>query len=288
MILRKLVVTNFRQLLGRNIIDFAPPGDRNVTVILGENGSGKTTLLNAFVWCLFGKVELKNEGSIISFKALQDAPIGQELGVEVSLVFETEEGVYTPTRAGTFRKEDGGKTVPVKPTDLRIDRVGKTDGGTSRLPDPKQFVREILPQALSKFFFFRGEDMEALANSDATSVNALKEGVESFLDIELLDRARKHADEVRKDFNRDLAEKSQGDAKELGEQIAAVEKEIEELEAEAATLLDECHNHEAQEARCRAATLRVGGDAGPSLKRRLHSKQSSRSWRLQRPTSANK
>ena len=54
MILRKLEVTNFRQIYGTNEISFAPPGDSNVTVILGTNGGGKTTLLNAFVWCLYG------------------------------------------------------------------------------------------------------------------------------------------------------------------------------------------------------------------------------------------
>ena len=53
MLIRKIVLTNFRQFYGEQTIHFSTNEDKNVTLIHAENGVGKTALLNAILWCFF-------------------------------------------------------------------------------------------------------------------------------------------------------------------------------------------------------------------------------------------
>lgn len=223
MILRKLVVENFRQIHGRSEIRFAPPGDRNVTVILGQNGAGKTTLLNSLLWCLYGRLDMENESEIVCHKAVQDTAIGERVSTEVTLVTSDGTKSYTLTRKTTFQKLDGGKLEEVQPPELRVD-VTDQSGVTEKELDPKQFVQQMLPERLSGFFFFRGEDMEDLALQSSSS--ELAAGVEEFLNFTLLDRAVKHLDRVGKDFELDLAKVAVGDTKLLTDQISDAETDL--------------------------------------------------------------
>jgi DNA sulfur modification protein DndD len=222
MILRKLAIENFRQIHGRGEVQFALPGDRNVTIILGQNGSGKTTILNAFLWCLYGRLSVENPAEIVSHKAVQDTPIGDRVIVEVQLVLRDGSRSYTVTRRLTYQKLDGGRIEEAIPPEFRVDIMD--DGGvTTPAPDPKQLIQQLLPDGLSGFFFFRGEDMENLALQ--SSGPELQNGVAEFLNFTLLDRAIKHLKQVGKDFEAELARIAVGDMKRLTEDIAAAETE---------------------------------------------------------------
>lgn len=226
MILRKLIVENFRQLQGRAEIEFAPPGDRNVTVILGENGAGKTTLLNAFLWCLYEEVELEEPDKILSHKAAQETPIGKDVQVEVTLVFDVEDVPFRVSRRQIYRKKDGGD-LDESGRDFRVDMIQK-NGESRPADDPVQTVGQILPKDLSKFFFFRGEEVENLALQ--TSAETLKDGVETFLDLHLIGEAIKHSAQVRKDFEGQLSKIAVGDLKELQETIEREDADLEGAE----------------------------------------------------------
>src|SRR3954454_22547492 len=106
MILRKIVVENFRQFYGRGEVSFAQPGDRNVTVILGQNGSGKTTLLNAFLWCLYEQLDLENPSEVVCHKAVQEAGIGDKISLSVTVIFQDDSTYYTVTRRQQYEKLD--------------------------------------------------------------------------------------------------------------------------------------------------------------------------------------
>lgn len=231
MILRRIKVSDFRQLAGHNEIGFAPPGDHSVTVVLGENGSGKTTLLNAFLWCLYNRVELENPGEIVSHKAVQDAPIGGEVAAEVTVIFDAHGESYTATRSIRFRKLEGGRLEPLPVPAFRVDII-RGNGESETAQDPIQVINQLLPEELTGFFFFRGEDMEALALQGSAS--KLQEGVETFLDFTVIDRAIKHLNEVRSDFEKDLAKIARGDVKELTDAIAVVESNLNEATARVA------------------------------------------------------
>jgi DNA sulfur modification protein DndD len=231
MILRRIKVSDFRQLAGHNEIDFAPPGDHSVTVVLGENGSGKTTLLNAFLWCLYDRVELENPDEIVSHKAVQDAPVGGEVAAEVTVMFDAHGESYTATRKIRFRKLDGGRLERLPAPGLRVDII-RAKGESETAQDAIQVINQLLPEELTGFFFFRGEDMEALALQGSAS--KLQEGVETFLDFTVIDRGIKHLNEVRVEFEKDLAKIAKGDIKELTDSIAIVETNLNEAVARVA------------------------------------------------------
>lgn len=226
MILRRVKILNFRQLAGYNEIALASPGDQSVTVVLGENGSGKTTLLNAFLWCLYEKVELENPDEVVSHKAVQDAPIGGEIATEVTIVFDAHGESYTATRRVRHRKLAGGEldSLSSKP-EFRVDII-RSSGETEVAQDAIQVVNQLLPEELKGFFFFRGEDMEALALQGSAA--KLQDGVETFLDFTVIDRAIKDLDHVRKDFEKELARIAKGDTKALTDLIAVVETNLTE------------------------------------------------------------
>jgi DNA sulfur modification protein DndD len=228
MILRKIDVTNFRQLMGINSIHFAQPGSRNVTVVLGQNGSGKTTLLNAFLWCFYERVDVENKDQLLCHRAVYVAAIGDDIPLEVSVVFTDGDNNYTVSRKGLYRKVDGGRIEEIRSPEFRID-VTDSDGNTSMAQDPKQIIQQILPDKLSRFFFFRGEEMESLALQ--SSGKDLAKGVSEFLNFTLLDQAIRHLKQVGSDFEAELSKIAVGDMKRLEDEITEAVQESETLES---------------------------------------------------------
>jgi DNA sulfur modification protein DndD len=236
MILRKIEVRNFRQLFGTNEIEFAPPGDANVTIILGTNGAGKTTLLNAFLWCLYGHFDLQNPLEIISHKAVQEASVGGELEVSVRLVFEAEGRVHHASRTLRVQKKEGGRLERLNDQPLEVMTI-EQHGRSEPAGDPVALVERLLPPPLSKFFFFRGEDMEQLALPG--SGEKLKTGTETFFDFTVLDRSVKHLYQVGEDLEREIRESASGDAREISEQMEKVGSEIQDLRIRHNTVAEE-------------------------------------------------
>ncbi|PAY16674.1 hypothetical protein CKO51_25635 [Rhodopirellula sp. SM50] len=228
MILRKLEAENFRQLFGKNSIGFAPPGKRNVTVILGQNGAGKTTLLNAFLWCFYERLDVENKEEVLCHRAVNVAAIGDNIPLSVSVVFTDGQSSYTVTRKGMYQKLDGGAVEEVRAPEFRID-ITDSEGSTAKAADPKQLIQQILPDKLSRFFFFRGEEMETLALQ--SSGKDLARGVSEFLNFTLLDQAIKHLKQVGRDFEAELAKVATGDMKRLEVEISESVEESESLES---------------------------------------------------------
>ena len=228
MIIRKLTIENFRQIYGKHEIGFALPGDRNVTVVLGQNGAGKTTMLNAFVWCLYGQLHVENPGELVSHKAAQETDVGAKVQVEVTLLLQDGVRFYTVKRRTVFEKQDGGILAEVAPNDLRVD-VMDSNGVTTVAPDPRQLIQQILPEGLRGFFFFRGEDMETMALQ--SSGPELSKGVKEFLNLMLLERAIKHLEQTGKDFENELGRIAVGDTKKLVEDISQAEADLEDATA---------------------------------------------------------
>lgn len=222
MILRKLIIENFRQVYGKHEVSFALPGARNVTVVLGQNGAGKTTLLNSFLWCLYNRLDMENPDEIVCHKAVQDVTIGEKVSAEVTLLVQDGLKSLTIKRRVTYRKLDGGKIEEVGAPEFRID-VMDEKGVTTPAADPKQLVQQMLPVGLCRFFFFRGEDMEALAAQSAAE--ELEKGVSEFLNFTMLDRAIKDLERVGKTFEDELRANAVGDIKRITEEIAALEEE---------------------------------------------------------------
>lgn len=59
MIVKQLILNNFRQFTGEHIINFSTDPEKKVTIIMAESGVGKTTLIQSFQWILYGDCKYK-------------------------------------------------------------------------------------------------------------------------------------------------------------------------------------------------------------------------------------
>lgn len=242
MILRSLMLENFRQFYGKQQIDFAMGiENRNVTLIHGFNGSGKTTLLNAFVWCLYGETtpdfgEPKEPKRLESERAFSEAQVGSTIKVSVQLRFEDGDKDYVVERLQEVRKlgeHEAGRQDPVLNMWQVVNGELQNEKGDANFK--QRLLNRILPADLYPFFFFNGERVEALAKAEQS--DKVEQGIKVFLDVEIYERSMKH---LRSDAAKVLGDelKTLGNA----ELVAAIEEEqqlkkkIEEAEGQIASL----------------------------------------------------
>jgi len=235
--LLEIRLKNFRQFEGENALHLAQDPNKNVTVVYGANGSGKTTLLNAFTWCLYGELsrDLMFQDRLISEGVWLGLPVGDVASVSVSIDFEHGGDVYTVTRGGRAAKvvADGEQKLTIE---CRLVRQS-IDGAPTDIRNPGDFIDQILPQRLHRFFFLNGERFEHLLSSDAFA--DIDSAVKTILGIEIVERGIRHLKEVERKLNADYRRLgSASDAElldeldDLNEQLAAVDKLLEENDQE--------------------------------------------------------
>ena len=167
MLIKSLRMKNFRQFSGETYVEFSIDPEKNVTVILGNNTFGKTTLLQAFNWCFYNKVLFdENPDDLLNYEVASKMYNGEseEVVVEIKLIHNDTE--YTITRSqkntktsGKFAKKDNVKVVA-----LIKDDKGKTVPKTFESEDEvKKIINTILPEDLSKYFFFDTERVNSIS-----------------------------------------------------------------------------------------------------------------------------
>lgn len=224
MILREIQIENFRQITGAHTIYLAQPGEKSLTIILGENGSGKTTFLHACLWCFYDRRDFDNPDELVSYRALALSN-GKPVTVRVCVTFDSGEGRYIAERSMSVRLETDGTRLKSEPE----FSLSYTDSrGESRsIPNPQHEIQRILPKDLAGFFFFRGEDLEQLVARSGE--DKLKTAVEEFIDLILLDRAIAHLTAVEKELEQQMRKQTSGRTLELSEQINEIDTRLDEL-----------------------------------------------------------
>jgi DNA sulfur modification protein DndD len=164
MIIKSIALNNFRQYKGAQPpILFSTDKEQNVTVILGVNTSGKTTLIQAFVWCLYEKVNFKTRDVLnIEVAKSMDLFSAQEVFVEIVLIHEDRE--FTIRRTQKSTKSDADKFKTEKSV-LKI-QFKEDNGEQQAVPSYEcdNTINKILPEALSDYFFFDGERISDINN----------------------------------------------------------------------------------------------------------------------------
>ena len=150
---------NFRQLKEAKI-EFSTDNEKNVTIIMGNNGAGKTTLSQAFTWCLYGETSFKIK-SVLNKDKERKLSANSSVLVTVKIGLEHNGIKYELERNGAYKKRANGSVVG-DPTTVLLTRKTK-DGLTVTVKDWEKELREILPQELSKYFFFDGERIEKMS-----------------------------------------------------------------------------------------------------------------------------
>ena len=180
--IKRLVLHNFGVYAGTNIFEFR--GEKPIVLIGGLNGRGKTTFLEAILLSLYGANSFAYQESGHTtygnyLKSLvNESDNTLETFVEMEFVMGGEdEDSYKVHRSWNGSAQRIHETIS-------IEKAGVYDEFLTN--NWSMFVENILPSALSNFFFFDGEKISDIAVDDTDE--QLKESIRSMLGLSLLDR----------------------------------------------------------------------------------------------------
>jgi len=162
----------------------------------------------------------------------QSASFGEDVRVYVEVEFEHEGDYYRAQRAAKIRKEEGARRAPSADLKLWVTK----DGQNRTVDAPQQKMESILPQHLSRFFFFNGERIEKLVEAQAYA--EVKKDINSLLGLEQVERALQHLPKLERKLGAELRKHGGAQAAELQEQIEAKEEKLERARAERDNLRD--------------------------------------------------
>lgn len=153
---------NFRQYKNEKIF-FSLDDEKNVTVIMGDNTSGKTTLEQAFYWCFYGKTSFLDQ-VLLNQDVARDAEGSEKRQVIVRVEAEYGGQYYYIERSVDYEKYD---TVSAKKGKGKLKVSRKVPEGKVVLSEEeiKELIELMLPEELSKYFFFDGESMQSMSET---------------------------------------------------------------------------------------------------------------------------
>lgn len=224
--LLSLRLNNFRQFYGETPeLELASSDRKKITIIHGNNGAGKTTLLNAFTWVLFGQftAAFKEEDRLVNKRALAEVAVGKPMECWVELIFEHGNRQYRLVRSRRAYIEKN--TVKESDQDFKLF-VAQEDGRwITPNQEPEQVINRILPESLHQYFFFDGERIEKIVQSNKKK--EISEATRTLIGLEVLKRAVDHLKAVRKDFQNNLKSIGDAETQSLLERKQTLETEVE-------------------------------------------------------------
>ncbi|EPY6703717.1 TPA: DNA sulfur modification protein DndD [Klebsiella quasipneumoniae subsp. similipneumoniae] len=194
MLIKQLVLRNFRVFNGTHIIDLAPrkrPNDDNPRPIVlfgGLNGAGKTSILSAIRLALYGRLafgsstqqqEYVEELSSLVHNGSNRSEQPDEASIELIFTYNKggQESEFTVTRTWQKGKRDK----------LSLQQDGKVIQGLS-YDQCQGFLNELIPHGIADLFFFDGEKIAELAEDE--SGNILRTAVRRLLGLDLIEKLR--------------------------------------------------------------------------------------------------
>ena len=181
MVIKKLILHNFGVYAGEN--EFVFEGDKPIVLIGGMNGRGKTTFLEAVLLALYGQSSFAySESAYKSYSGYLRSFVNRgakDNTCSVTLEFENNSGIVE--NYVIRRSWDAESKRPKE--QVIVHKDGEYNEFLAN--NWSLFVENILPSALSSFFFFDGEKIAELA-VDHTN-DQLKDSIRSMLGISVLD-----------------------------------------------------------------------------------------------------
>ncbi len=247
MIINRLTLNNFGVYAGNNIFEFSH--NRPIVLIGGMNGRGKTTFLEAILLSLYGSNSAAyKESNYKSYGRYLRSYVnksGWNQSAFVELEFEMNESShnrYTVHREWNALEKRTEEAITVYENGEYSDFLTKNWA---------MFVENILPSALSRFFFFDGEKIAELAVDD-TDIE-MKESIRSMLGIGVLDVLKNDLSRVLKRVSKNKIqteasselERLRQEKDKLSESLTDMDAQIEALEAKIEkqrSKIDELHH----------------------------------------------
>lgn len=233
--IRNMSLENFRQFKGWQHLDFSTDAQKNVTVIMGENGAGKTTLEQAFLWCLYGRSGLGFANQEIINREVRDFELRQQTcTVSVEMEIEQEGKVYQLSRK-QYHYKDGRIR-----DDFLVCPRNENGDWERPLNDTASFamVKSILPQDLSRFFFFDGERIDRMSKelTQKKDSQSFKDAVHGLVGMKPIYNAISHfgnrnrRGSVVGKFNQEISVDANMTVQGLEEKSARLEQELKQLD----------------------------------------------------------
>lgn len=236
MLIKQLVLRNFRVFNETHIIDLAPrkrPNDDNPRPIVlfgGLNGAGKTSILSAIRLALYGRLafglstqnqDYINELSSLIHNGTITSEQPNEAAIELTFTYNKggQEAEFTVARTWKKGKKDQLSLlqdgVPLE--ELDYDQC-------------QGFLNELIPHGIADLFFFDGEKIAELAEDE--SGNILKTAVRRLLGLDLIAKLRNDLMIfIKRQQSSQFAATQQ-------QQLAALEKQIKEYAFQTEQLLE--------------------------------------------------
>ena len=227
MIIKRLRLHNFGVYAGDN--EFLFTNNKPIVLVGGMNGRGKTTFLEAVLLALYGSnsvayTESKKRSYAQYLKSFVNKNSEDKTCI-VEIEFEINDGLkenYIVKR--TWNSID-------KKTNESIDVYKDGTANEFLTQNWPMFVENILPSALSSFFFFDGEKIAEMAVD--SSNNQLKNAIRSMLGITVLDVLENDILRNVKKLNKeDINDKSSKMVQELRDKRDQAIKELDMIDAE--------------------------------------------------------
>lgn len=246
--INRVVLENYGLYCGRNEIDLIPRQEdsclRSIILIGGMNGAGKTTLLDGIRLALYGK---KSVGGKISEKKYQEHLSGlihrtkniliqfnyARVGVEFDLVFRGNLNTYYVQRSWSQKNGSGvQESLQVYKRDISSFEGDYNSWPTLSDLEPEYwqaFVDDVVPERLSRLFFFDGEKIESIADDISGDV-AIAESIRNLLGLDTVDRLKADLSIiVRREIKQYTTKDETIELDRLGSEVSSHELTLEEL-----------------------------------------------------------
>jgi len=221
MIIKKIVITNFRSYYGENTFELS----KGLTLIIGGNGDGKTTFFEALEWLLNTSLEIK-ELSNVSEMRKSELAIGEVDTMSVSMLFE-HNGEKEVTKSLTFEKMSDGNC---KVTNYSF-RGYETDGAERMLRTGKSLIDSCFDSYIRRYCLFKGESQLNVFNEPT----ALKTLVDKFSDIRKFEDFVEVASDLEQKSETAYTKECKSDTK-VAKHVGELQRRKEELEGKISEL----------------------------------------------------
>lgn len=260
MLIKKLILNNFRQYIGNQEIVFSTDPEKNVTVLIGVNTSGKTTLIRAFEWILYNKNEFDDK-VLLNKEVADGMQVGETQGVTGTLVLEHNGKEYEITRKQIYTCTGSSIRSSVSNANimyLQADGQTKTQIGS----DFDSNIERILPRALSSYFFFGGERVGSISSRED-----IESSVKGLMGLDVLYNAMAHLRTVINKLKKSMDFSGDQNAKNIQLKLDGATQKKQECEDELGTITEQLEYYQGEKEKY-AALLRANEETAAAQHRR--------------------
>lgn len=229
MILTRLTITNFGVYRGRHEFELRPINEEGVVkpVILfgGKNGAGKTTILEAIRLCLYGRSALGGRVRQTDYDTYIRQRMHRSPELQVATFASSVGLLFDHVHAGVRSTYDAVRSWRAEAGAVQESITIYKDGKPLQQIAPEHwndFLRDLIPPGVSELFFFDGEQIQVLADSDREP-EALAAAMRGLLNLDLIDR-------LRSDLSVYLRQQDPHDRSQLRQALDAAEKAVGEVQ----------------------------------------------------------